>query len=87
MSLAGRLVFAVAATTAGALLVLPAGATDVTRKDGTTVVEAPTTRVKVDEVTGDTRVRVRAPYSKVDVDTERGQVRIRVPYFNGDIRW
>lgn len=69
-------------------LITPATARDVvTRTDGKTAVDAPTTRVTVDEQTGDTRVRVRAADAKVDVDTERGRVRIRVPYFNGDIRW
>jgi hypothetical protein len=88
MSPVRQFVLAAAAATAGAMLVVPAVAEDlVTRKDGKTVVEAPTTRVAVDESTGDTRVRVRAPASKVDVDTERGHVRIRVPYFDGDIRW
>lgn len=87
MSTVARLSIAVAAAAAGALLILPAVAQDVTRKDGKTVVEAPTTRVAVEESTGDTRVRVRAPFTKVDVDTERGQVRIRVPYYSGDIRW
>jgi hypothetical protein len=69
-------------------LVGPVSAGDVvTREDGKTYVNAPTTRVAVDEYTGDTRVRVRAPATKVDVDTERREVRIRVPYFNSDIRW
>ncbi|MGD9803176.1 MAG: hypothetical protein AB7E81_06140 [Hyphomicrobiaceae bacterium] len=69
-------------------LALPATARDVvTREDGVTRVKAPTTRVRVDEVTGDTRVRVRAPATRVNVDTERGHVRIRVPYYSGDIRW
>lgn len=87
MSPVARLSIAAAAAAAGALLIVPAIAQDVTRKAGKTVVEAPTTRVAVDENSGDTRVRVRAPFTKVDVDTERGQVRIRVPYYSGDIRW
>ncbi|MGE0765498.1 MAG: hypothetical protein AB7L90_03455 [Hyphomicrobiaceae bacterium] len=66
----------------------PAAARDfVTREDGVTRVKAPTTRVRVDEVTGATRVKVRARASRVDVDTDRGHVRIRVPYYSGDIRW
>lgn len=52
---------------------------------GSTLVEAPTTRVETRQ--GDTDVQVRAPYTDVDVDTERRSVRVRVPYFNGDIRW
>jgi hypothetical protein len=69
-------------------LALPASAHDVvTREDGVTRVEAPTTRVHVDEVTGDTRVKVRAPATRVDVDTEQREVRIRVPYYSGNIRW
>lgn len=87
MSSATRFLLAAVAAAGSAALVLPVLAADVVRQDGRTIVDAPTTRVKVDEATGDTRVRVRAPYSKVDVDTERGQVRVRVPYFSGDIRW
>lgn len=87
MSTLARLAVAAAVVATGALLILPAIAQDVSRKDGKTVVEAPTTRVTVEENSGDTRVRVRAPYAKVDVDTERGLVRIRVPYYSGDIRW
>lgn len=59
----------------------------VTRDNGVTRVDAPTTRLRVDEETGDTRVKVRAPATKLDVDTERRHVRIRVPYYSGDIRW
>jgi hypothetical protein len=76
---------------AGALLaaaVLPASSEDmVTRRDGQTAVDAPTTKVRVDERSGATHVKVRTPDSQVDVDTDRGRVRIRVPYFDGDIRW
>ena len=69
-------------------LALPATAQDVvTREDGITRVDAPTTRVRVDEVTGDTRVKVQAPATRVDVDTERRHVKIRVPFYSGDIRW
>jgi len=81
------------ARTAGAALTMaalawPVAAQDVvTREDGVTRVAAPTTRVRVDEVTGDTRVKVRAPATRVDVDTERRRVKIRVPFYNGDIRW
>ena len=82
-----RLAPAAALLLAG-LLAAPASARDVvTRQDGATRVDAPTTKVAVDEKTGETRVRVRAPETKVDVDTARGHVRIRVPYYSGDIRW
>lgn len=87
MSFKTKTVIAGAALAAVALA-FPAAARDVvTRADGVTRVDAPTTRVRVDEVTGDTRVKVRAPASRVDVDTERRHVRIRVPYYSGDIRW
>ena len=80
-----------AATFAGAVLAgmaFPAAAGEVvTRQDGVTRVDSPTTKVRVDERSGATRVKVRAPTSRVDVDSERGRVRIRVPYFDGDIRW
>lgn len=89
MTFARRAALAAASSMLVALAAFPAAATDtsVTRVDGKTYVEAPTTRVAVDEQTGASRVKVRAPATRVDVDTERGQVRIRVPYFNGDIRW
>lgn len=79
--------------TTGAILALaalatPVAAQDVVRRgDGVTHVDAPTTRVRVDETTGDTRVKVRAPATRVDVDTDRRHVRIRVPFYSGDIRW
>ncbi len=89
MTFARRAALVATASTFVAVAALPAHATDtsVTRVDGKTYVEAPTTRVAVDERTGASRVKVRAPATRVDVDTDRGQVRIRVPYFNGDIRW
>jgi hypothetical protein len=81
-------VFAAAAALVAATLALPVAAHDVvTRGDGITRVDAPTTRVRVDEITGDTRVKVRAPATRVNVDTERRHVRIRVPFYSGDIRW
>lgn len=87
MSLKAKTVTA-GAVLAMAALALPSAARDVvTREDGITRVEAPTTRVRVDEVTGDTRVNVRAPGTHVDVDTERRHVRIRVPFYSGEIRW
>ncbi|MGE0699366.1 MAG: hypothetical protein AB7O57_09750 [Hyphomicrobiaceae bacterium] len=77
-----------AAVLAATLGIGSATASDVVvREDGRTKVVAPTTRVTVDEHTGDTRVGVRAPGTRVDVDTERGRVRVRVPYYSGDIRW
>jgi len=76
------------AIVAGALCTASVSAREVvTRENGVTRVDAPTTRVRVDEHTGDTRVKVRAPATKVDVDTDRRHVRIRVPYYSGDIRW
>jgi len=76
------------AALAMAALALPVSAQNVvTRADGLTRVDAPTTRVRVDEVTGATRVKVRAPATRVNVDTERRHVRIRVPFYSGDIRW
>ena len=61
----------------------PAEAGDDKSAAGTTIVEAPATRVETDERR--TRVQVRAPAT--DVDTERRRVRIRVPFFDGVIRW
>ncbi len=58
-----HIILAVSAAAAIALS-LPAVAEEravVTRKDGITAVDAPTTRVAVRESTGDARVRVRAP--------------------------
>ena len=87
MSFMTKIVTASAALVAAALA-LPAAAHDVvTRGDGITRVDATTTRVRVDEVTGDTRVKVRAPATRVNVDTDRRHVRIRVPFYSGDIRW
>ncbi len=69
-----------------AALALPAAAGEtVTRKNGKTIVKAPTTRVETGK--NRTTVRVRAPHTKVDVDTDRRRVRIRVPYYSGDITW
>ena len=88
MSLKQTTAIATATILAAALFAVSASARDVvTRGDGVTHVDAPTTRVRVDEYTGDTRVKVRAPATRVDVDTERRHVRIRVPYYSGDIRW
>jgi len=87
MSFTMKIVTASAALVTAAA-VLPAAAHDiVTRGDGITRVDAPTTRVRVDEVTRDTRVKVRAPATRVDVDTDRRHVRVRVPFYSGDIRW
>ena len=70
------------------LVAQPGFARDVVvRQNGKTTVDAPTTRVAVDEASGATRVKVHAPGTRVAVDTERGQVRIRVPGFSGDISW
>lgn len=88
MKLVFRIALGASALAAVAVTALPASARDVvTRTDGRTHVDAPTTRVLVNERTGDTRVRVRAPHTRVDVDTQRREVRIRVPYYSGDIRW
>jgi hypothetical protein len=56
-----------------------------TKRDGSTFVRAPGTRVAVQ--TKRTKVRVEAPYSDIKVDTVARQVKIRVPYYNGDISW
>lgn len=83
-----RLTAAAIALVAGVILAEGATAQEmVVREDGKTRVDVPTTKVDVDERTGETRVRVRASASRIDVDTERGHVRIRVPYYSGDIRW
>lgn len=88
MSLRRTVAAGTGAIIAATLATVSVSARDVvTRENGVTRVDAPTTRVRVDEYTGDTRVKVRAPATKVDVDTERGHVRIRVPYYSGDIRW
>ena len=88
MSIRHALAFSATAVVAATVFAASAPARDVvTREDGVTRVDAPTTRVRVDEETGDTRVKVRAPATRVDVDTERRHVRIRVPYYSGDIRW
>jgi hypothetical protein len=79
---------AIGATALVAVGAATASARDVvTRTDGQTRVDAPTTRVKVDERTGSTRVKVHAQATRVAVDTDRGLVRIRVPGYSGDIRW
>jgi hypothetical protein len=59
----------------------------VVRENGVTDVKAPTTRVRVDEQTGSTRVKIRTHATRVNVDTDRRHVRIRVPYYSGDIYW
>ncbi len=88
MKLTTSLRRAVATVLILAPLAVPASARDVvTREDGKTIVDAPTTKVVTRERDGATRVKVRAPATKVDVDTERGHVRIRVPGYSGDIRW
>lgn len=58
-----------------------------TRRDETSRVTAPTTRVDVDERSGDTHVRIRVPDHAIDVDTQERHVRVRVPYFDGTVRW
>jgi hypothetical protein len=88
MSMKQTVAVGTGAILAATLFTVSASARDVvTRENGVTRVDAPTTRIRVDEASGDARVKVRAPATKVDVGTERRHVRIRVPYYSGDIRW
>jgi len=83
----GRLAITLSVTAFAITLATPALTGDyVEHRNGDTIVDVPTTRVKTSGHRR-TRVKVRAPYTKVDVDTKRRHVRIRVPYYNDHIRW